>query len=245
MTLTQGHITKVKVTVYTWQKFFQTITFHGSLRWGWCFTQLLSMTQGLLLPGVFVPVRTCLVVFYPACLLLIFKTIYNTVYQEFYRVGLIFAEFTASLKSLKIDTAKNKPYYTSSLRVLVISKKGLGENLSHLPSGIFVKIFRCTKFLTYRRNFISNLPDTHSTGFSQSLKTPWILGFPWKWICPWKVLEFRWPDLKFKLAVLEFFVLCILNWNFEWIHGYSELKGTRASFSKKKIGLLGSLQLTS
>ena len=35
-----------------------------------------------------------------------------------FRVGLIFAEFATCLKSPNIDTAKNKPYYTSPLRVL-------------------------------------------------------------------------------------------------------------------------------
>ena len=35
-----------------------------------------------------------------------------------FRVGLIFAEFTTSLKSPKIDTAKNKPYFMSLLRAL-------------------------------------------------------------------------------------------------------------------------------
>ena len=35
-----------------------------------------------------------------------------------FRVGLIFAEFATSMKSPKIDTAKMKPYYTSSLRAL-------------------------------------------------------------------------------------------------------------------------------
>ena len=35
--------------------FFQTIAFHGLLWWRWYFTQLLSMTQGLLLWRVFVP----------------------------------------------------------------------------------------------------------------------------------------------------------------------------------------------
>ena len=33
-----------------------------------------------------------------------------------FHVGLIFAEFATSLKFPKIDTVKNKPYYTSSLR---------------------------------------------------------------------------------------------------------------------------------
>ena len=42
-------------------------------------------------------------------------------------MGLIFAEFATSLKSPKIDTVKNKPYFTS-LGVLQIGKIGLGEN---------------------------------------------------------------------------------------------------------------------
>ena len=63
-----------------------------------------------------------------------------------FRVVLIFAEFATSLKSPKIDTAKNKPYYTSSLRVLEIVKIGLSDNLTHLPSGIFAKIARREKF---------------------------------------------------------------------------------------------------
>ena len=66
-----------------------------------------------------------------------------------FRVGLIFAEFATSLKSPKIDTAKNKPYYTSSLRVLEIAKIGLNENLTHLPSVIFAKISRREKFQIY------------------------------------------------------------------------------------------------
>ena len=66
-----------------------------------------------------------------------------------FRVGLIFAEFATSLKSPKIDTAKNKPYYTSSLRNLEIAKIGLGENLTHLPSVFFAKISRREKFPIY------------------------------------------------------------------------------------------------
>ena len=61
-------------------------------------------------------------------------------------MGLIFAEFATSLKSPKIDTAKNKPYYTSSLRALEIAKIGLSEKLTHLPSVIFAKISRREKF---------------------------------------------------------------------------------------------------
>ena len=57
-----------------------------------------------------------------------------------FRVGLIFAEFATSLKSPKLDTAKNRHYYTSSLRVREIAKIGLRENLTHIPSVVFAKI---------------------------------------------------------------------------------------------------------
>ena len=74
-------------------------------------------------------------------------------------MGLIFAEFVTSLKSPKIDTAKNKPYYTaykpfytSSLRVLEIAKIELSENLTHLPSVIFAKISRREKFPLYGKS---------------------------------------------------------------------------------------------
>ena len=76
---------------------------------------------------------------------------YNMVYHIswIFRAGLIFAEFATSLKSPKIDTAKNKPSYTSSLRVLEIAKIGLSENLTHLPSGIFAKISQREQFPIY------------------------------------------------------------------------------------------------
>ena len=45
-------------------------------------------------------------------------------------MGLIFADFATFLKLPEIDTAKNKPYYTSSWRVLEIAKIGLGENFN-------------------------------------------------------------------------------------------------------------------
>ena len=64
-------------------------------------------------------------------------------------MGLIFAEIATSLKSPKIDTAKNKPYYMSSLRVLEIAKIGLRENLTRLPSVVFAKISRREKFPIY------------------------------------------------------------------------------------------------
>ena len=66
-----------------------------------------------------------------------------------FRVSLIFAEFATSLKSPKIDTVKNKPNHTSSLRVLEIMKIGHSENLTHLPSVIFAKISRREKFPIY------------------------------------------------------------------------------------------------
>ena len=71
-----------------------------------------------------------------------------TVYREFF-ASLIFAEFATSLKSPKIDTAKNKPYYTSALRVLEKAKIRLSENLTHLPSVTFAKITRREKFPIY------------------------------------------------------------------------------------------------
>ena len=69
-----------------------------------------------------------------------------------FRVGLIFADFANSLKLPKIDTAKNKPYYTSSFRVLEIMKKGLGENLANLPNIIFANISRRKKIHDIRYN---------------------------------------------------------------------------------------------
>ena len=69
--------------------------------------------------------------------------------SRIFRVGLIFAEFATSLKSPKNDTVKNKPYYTSLLRVLEIAKIGLSENLTHLSSVIFAKISPMRKFPIY------------------------------------------------------------------------------------------------
>ena len=71
-----------------------------------------------------------------------------------FRDGLIFDEFATSLKSPKMDIAKNKPYYTSSLRVLEIAKIGLSENLTHLPNVIFAKISQREKFPTYGNIFL-------------------------------------------------------------------------------------------
>ena len=56
-------------------------------------------------------------------------------------MGLIFAEFATSLKLPKIDTVKNKSYYTSPFRVRQIAKIGLDE--------VLAKISRCKEFLIY------------------------------------------------------------------------------------------------
>ena len=70
-----------------------------------------------------------------------------------FSLGFNFAEFGTSLKLPKIDTAKNKTYFTSSLIVLEIEKIGLSENLIHLPSVTFAKISRREKFSIYGIQF--------------------------------------------------------------------------------------------
>ena len=60
--------------------------------------------------------------------------------------------------------------------------------------------------------------------FSFSLKSHW------KWICPWKFLEFRGLSLQFQLVVLDF-LFCVF-WT-ESLNGYSKLRGARANFSQK------------
>ena len=68
------------------------------------------------------------------------------------------------------------------------------------------------------------------TVLEKSLNFGFSLKSPWKWICPWKVLEFRGPSLKFQLVVLDF-SFCVF-WT-ESLNGYSKLRGTRANFSPK------------
>ena len=82
------------------------------------------------------------------------------------------------------------------------------------------------------------------TVLEKSLNFGFSLKSPWKWICPWKVFEFRGPSLKFQLVVLDFLfcVQCILNWKFEWIQ---QIKRYKSQFFPKKIGSLRSQQLTS
>ena len=65
------------------------------------------------------------------------------------------------------------------------------------------------------------------TVLEKSLNFGFSLKSPWKWICPWKVLEFRGPSLKFQLVVLDF-LFCVF-WTESFI-GYSKLRGTRANF---------------
>ena len=80
---------------------------------------------------------------------------------------------------------------------------------------------------TYAANRVPTVLEKY-LNFGVSLKSPW------KWICPWKVLEFRGPSLKFQLVVLDF-LFCVF-WT-ESLNGYSKLRGTRANFSQKKIRL--------
>ena len=80
------------------------------------------------------------------------------------------------------------------------------------------------------------------TVLEKSLNFGFSLKSPWKWICPWKVLEFRGPSLKFQLVVLDF-LFCVF-WT-ESLNAYSKLRGTRANFPPKKFGSLRSQQFTS
>ena len=63
----------------------------------------------------------------------------TTVYREFFMWVLFFAECVTSLILPKIDTAKNKPYYTSSLRALEIAKIELRESLTHFEASFSPK----------------------------------------------------------------------------------------------------------
>ena len=124
----------------------------------WTFISLLEVGISLLLslifyrlPFIFSLKRVKCIEFCNENALLSQQSIHKVPYRisGIFRVGLIFAEFADSVKSPKIDTAKNKPYYTSSLRVLEIVKIDLSENLTHLLSGIFAKISWPEKFPIY------------------------------------------------------------------------------------------------
>ena len=57
-------------------------------------------------------------------------------------MGVIFAEFATSSKSLKINTAKIRHCYKSVMRALQIAEIGLSEQLTRLPGVIFAEIAR-------------------------------------------------------------------------------------------------------
>ena len=84
----------------------------------------------------------------------------------------------------------------------------------------------------YRLPYKQYGPDINRvpTVLEKSLNFGFSLKSPWKWICPWKVLEFRGPSLKFQLVVLDF-LFCVF-WT-ESLNGCSKLRGTRANFPQK------------
>ena len=56
------------------------------------------------------------------------------------------------------------------------------------------------------------------TVLKKSLNFGFSLKSPWKWICPWKVLEFRGPSLKFHLVVLDFLFWGFWTESLEWMN---------------------------
>ena len=95
----------------------------------------------------------------------------------------------------------------------------LGHYLAHFASA---KCFWKSLFFPSYSRVPTVLEKSLNFGFS--------LKSPWKWIFPWKVLEFRGPSLKFQLVVLDF-LFCVF-WT-ESLNGYSKLRGTRANFPPK------------
>ena len=93
---------------------------------------------------------------------------------------------------------------------------------------IFSSIFHCRSFRFSGNLDIYRVP----TVLEKSLNFGFSLKSPWKWICPWKVLEFRGPSLKFQLVVLDF-LFCVI-WT-ESLNRYSKLRGTRANFPQKNL----------
>ena len=85
----------------------------------------------------------------------------------------------------------------------------------------------CMRWNSTSRLFYTRF-GTHRvpTVLEKFLNFRFSLKSPWKWICPWKVLEFRGPSLKFQLVVLDF--LFYVLWT-ESLKGYSKLRGTRAN----------------
>ena len=63
MTLTQGDIAKVKVTVYAWQKFVSgPLSFTGNFM-GVILNTIVVHDQGVVVAGGICPIKTCLVKF--------------------------------------------------------------------------------------------------------------------------------------------------------------------------------------
>ena len=89
-----------------------------------------------------------------------------------------------------------------------------------------------SEFYIPRKRSFGGLIYRVPTVLEKSLNFGFSLKSPWKWICPWKVLEFRGPSLKFQLVVLDF-LLCVF-WT-ESLNGHSKLRGTRANFSPKNL----------
>ena len=107
-------------------------------------------------------------------------------------------------------------------------------------------LYQVCVFRADRKNKMAALTsDWLRPGFPQSLKSPWILGFPWKVLENEFVLEksLNLGDLpwNFKLVVLDF-LFCIF-WT-ESLNGHSKWRGTRANFPQKKFSSLRSQQLT-
>ena len=120
------------------------------------------------------------------------------------------------------------------IQLLDLIERGLLRECIHIKTIIGITIPKTIS--VYRPYFGNTRLDTNRsvnrvpTVLEKTLNFGFSLKSPWKWICPWKVLEFRGPSLKFQLVVLDF-LFCVF-WT-ESLNGYSKLRGTRASFSTK------------
>ena len=99
-----------------------------------------------------------------------------------------------------------------------------------LNSGVAVYRLNHIKLKMIEMSNDISMTFTVPTVLEKSLNFGFSLKSPWKWIYPWKVLEFRRPSLKFQLVVLDF-LFCVF-WT-EILNGYSKLGGTRAKFPLK------------
>ena len=76
-----------------------------------------------------------------------------------FRVGLIFAKFATFLKSPKMDTAKNKPYYTSTLRVIEIAKMGFSPKIPDAKNSWYTVLYNVAITCSYIYNFYRKFKD--------------------------------------------------------------------------------------